>query len=293
MFEKTGWKDCFPQRFEMLLAVSMFGRYCPSPFFSDGRKCFRSHVSKTLIFHDMSVTRPFLMGLCCYNFLRFSFLNTLNTEYLLQKTGRVGRPKLTRKTSHRATAMHHPESKPCRLQETKNPQHLELISPLKCLAETPTARSTQYDERVKLELSVARWAQSCTDSISGKLGEVTAVAQDTLFLFKRSQDDWGTRAGCYWSWTNRWSWKWTGEYGRYPVGKRANHVRQLTTGVLLVAEAGDDRQSRTTCWKRTSNQFERPAPLSTEGREPTVPTTLLQTRTYFAARARYVDVRSN
>ena len=38
--QKTGWQDCFPQRFELLLAVNMFGGNCPSRFFSEGEYVF-------------------------------------------------------------------------------------------------------------------------------------------------------------------------------------------------------------------------------------------------------------
>ena len=59
-----------------------------SRFFSAGRIGFRSHFWWALNFDDLFVTRPFLVGLWCYIF----FLKTMNKEYLLQKTGRVGRP---------------------------------------------------------------------------------------------------------------------------------------------------------------------------------------------------------
>ena len=62
-FRKQVDNTIFPRRFERLLAVNMFGRNCPSRFFSDGRMCFRSHFWWALNFHDFLVTRPFSLGL--------------------------------------------------------------------------------------------------------------------------------------------------------------------------------------------------------------------------------------
>ena len=58
-FDKTVFlndSNCF-------LTVNLFGRNCPSRFFSDGRMRFRIHFWWALNFHDLFVTRPFLVDL--------------------------------------------------------------------------------------------------------------------------------------------------------------------------------------------------------------------------------------
>ena len=58
----------------------------------DGRLRFRSHIWWALNFHDLFSTRPFLVGLWCYNILTFFFEKTMNTQSLPQQVERVGRP---------------------------------------------------------------------------------------------------------------------------------------------------------------------------------------------------------
>ena len=89
---------CFSQRSELLLAINLFVRNCPSRFFSDGRICFRSRFWWSLNFHDLCVTR-LIAGIVPLQLCVF-FFETVNTEHCRTSPGVCSIPPTLTSVDH-------------------------------------------------------------------------------------------------------------------------------------------------------------------------------------------------